>query len=243
LDGAQKSTIAKTILLIKSSTRTHSLAAKMNQTRKTPDSSPPAIYARADEEYQAYTGQVSLISRTLALTAIAVIWLFASQKQGSTLSPFMALRKVESAQPLLFSLAFTLGTLILDLLQYVWGSIAWATYRWSLDQILINDSFDPLNLSLRVRVAWASARLCGLVKRFEYSLGHPASDREWPKRREQLRKDIKSLMAGEGHEKLLEVANSTWAPLVINRIVSILYVMKILSLLISYGFLATYLFD
>lgn len=221
----------------------HSLVAKMRQSSRSLEGDARAVYARADEEYQAYTSQVSLITRTLALTAIAVIWLFASGKQGSNLAPFIALRRLESARPLLVSLGFALGALVMDLLQYAWGSIAWGTYRWSLDQVLVNDTFDPSDLPIRVRLGWAIARLYGLAQRFEYSLGKSGSGVSWKGRREELRRRIRSLTAGKEQRSLQAVFSSTWAPLMINRIVSLFYTLKVLSLLVSYAFLAIYLFD
>jgi hypothetical protein len=222
--------------------RTDRLVAKMSRTSRSLVDHQPGLYARADEEYQAYTSQVSLITRTLALTAIAVIWLFASRSQGSGITPFDALRRIESARPLLFSLGFSLGALLMDFLQYSWGSVAWGVYRWSLDQIMVNDSFDVSDLSVRVRLGWAIARAYGLARRFEYGFSRPATERAWGIRRQQLRRRIQSLMAGEGHENLRAVINSPWAPLAINRLVSAFYSLKIVCLLACYILLAIYLF-
>jgi hypothetical protein len=216
----------------------------MSKADNWPRGQPPAVYARADEEYQAYTSQVSLITRTLALAAIAIIWLFASSKQGLTLSPFNALRRLESARPLLLSLSFALCTLVTDLLQYVWGSLAWGAYRWSLDQLLVNDPFDPSDLSMRVRFGWALARLSGIVKKLEYdttkaTVKPPA----WRARRERLRKRFSALRSGDKEAELQAVLNSSWAPLIINRVASLFYTLKICTLLTCYVFLAIYLFN
>lgn len=186
---------------------------------------------------------MSLITRTLALAAIAIIWLFASGKQGSTLSPFNALRSLESEQPLLLSLGFALGALVTDLLQYVWGSLAWGAYRWSLDQLLINDSFAPSDLSMRVRMGWVIARLFGVAKRFEYGLSPSTRESTWRKRREHLRKRFKALGDGGAQAELQDILDSSWAPLIINRLVFLFYTLKVLTLLASYIFLAIYLFN
>jgi len=204
---------------------------------------PSALYSRADEEYQAYTSQVSLITRTMALTAIVVIWLFASGRQGSTLSSFDALRKLESERLLLLSLGFALGALVTDFLQYVWGSIAWGAYRWSLDQVLINDSFAPSDLSMRVRLGWMIARLFTIAKRFEYGLNLPTQKSAWRMRREHLRKRLKTLRDDGGQADLKTVLNSSWTPLTINRMTSFFYSLKVLALLTSYILLATFLFN
>jgi hypothetical protein len=186
---------------------------------------------------------VSLITRTLALAAIAIIWLFASGKQGSTLSPFNALRSLESAQPLLLSLGFALGALVTDLLQYVWGSLAWGAYRWSLDQLLINDSFSSSDLSMRVRLGWMIARLFRVVKRLEYGLSPSTRGLTWRMRREHLRKRFKALRDGGAQADLQNILNSSWAPLIISRLVTLFYTLKVLALLVSYIFLAIYLFS
>lgn len=222
---------------------TDSVIARMRQINNLLRGQPPALYARADEEYQAYTSQVSLITRTMALTAIVVIWLFARGKQGSTLSPFNALRTLESERLLLFSLGFALGALVADLLQYVWGSIAWGAYRWSLDQVLVNDSFAPSDLSMRVRLGWMIARLFGIAKRFEFGLNVAVSESAWRVRREHLRKRLKALRDGGDQTDLQAVLNSSWAPLAINRLISLFYGFKVLALLVSYILLAIYLFS
>ena len=204
---------------------------------------PSAFYSQADEEYQAYTSQVSLITRTMALTAIVVIWLFASSRQGSTLSSFDVLRKLESERLLLFSLGFALGALVADFLQYVWGSIAWGAYRWSLDQVLINDSFTLSDLSMRVRLGWMIARLFKVAKRFEYGLNPPAQKSAWRMRREHLRKRLKTLRDGGDQADLKTVLNSSWTPLIINRMTFFFYSLKVLALLTSYILLAIFLFN
>jgi hypothetical protein len=203
------------------------------------------ISQNAEREYQAYSAQVSPIARTLALTAIAVVWLFANGRPGSSLASVVVLHRLEATPSLQFALALALGELMADLLQYLWGSMAWASYRWSLEQILLNDNFDPEDLPIRIRVGWGFARLFHIPRYFEYHAGrqviseHPVS---WPTRRSNLRESLRLLAEADSPGGLEEALQIPWAPLLINRVSLILFITKITLLILCYIFLGKFLF-
>jgi hypothetical protein len=202
------------------------------------------ILINADNEYQTYSSQVSPIARTLALTAIAVIWLFAGAKTGTNKSPFAILHSLESARSLDVALALALSVLLVDLLQYVWGSLAWGIYRWSLDQILINDSFDQDDLSARARLGWALARLFHVTRYLEYRVsGNTGSDssRSWPRRRSDLRNQLGKVHVDKGLTSLTTALSTPWSPVIINRIVTVFFLCKICLLIVCYVLLGRFL--
>lgn len=202
------------------------------------------IFARADDEYQAYSSQVSPIVRTLALTAVAVIWLFAGARSGNSQSPLAILHRLELTSSLTLALALALCTLLMDLMQYVWGALSWATYRWSLEQILMNDNFDPEDLSLRVRWAWLIARVFHIVQYLEYNERdgqRPALKQPWKVRRSNLRNLLKKSTLDPSNTSLRSALSASWSPLIINRMLIVFFISKITLLVLCYAFLGKFL--
>jgi hypothetical protein len=197
---------------------------------------------KADTEYQAYTSQVSLIVRTLALAAIAVIWLFASGRPTGTEAASVIFQNVRSSAVLTAALALSLGVLVLDLLQYVWASFAWGTYRWCLEQIFVNDDWDQV-LSYRARLGWAGARLFHFVRYLEfYSRGADGNCHavKWRVRRQRLRKVLEK--SNSDHERSLTSALAApWSPLFISRVSMIFFVSKTVGLMVCYALVGRYL--
>jgi hypothetical protein len=211
-----------------------------------PDSAKPAIAANADKQYQTYTGQLSTIVRTLSLSAIAITWFFAGTWSGDKILPTQVLTRLESNESLLLALIFALSALFADLLQYAWASFAWGSYNWALEQILLNDGSDE-NLPFRARIAWLIARLCKLVRYFESVRadgGRSADRRSWSNRRQDLRQSLRTLSSTQdprGLQNLTKALQSSWSPLVINRITAILFTVKIGFAAASYLSLGSFL--
>ena len=203
------------------------------------------IFVNADNEYQAYSSQVSPIVRTLALTAIAVIWLFAGARSGSNPSPLDVLHRLELTGSLTVALALALCVLLVDLMQYVWGALSWATYRWSLEQIMLNDNFDPEDLPLRIKLGWLVARMFRVAQYLEYygkESAKSTSKQPWVIRRNNLRKLLrKSTLDNSSSTSLKSALGAPWSPLIINRLLSFFFVSKIALLILCYAFLGKFL--
>jgi hypothetical protein len=70
------------------------------------------------EFYYFYTGKVSDIVRQLGLAGIAIVWLFKSEAGGRIVLPNL----------LVWAAVLVLAGLVVDLLQYVAGSLCWGFY-------------------------------------------------------------------------------------------------------------------
>jgi hypothetical protein len=71
------------------------------------------------DSYYFYSGKASDIGRTLALSAIAIVWIFkVDAKDGS----------YGFAAPLLLVAWGAVGTLFFDILQYSWGALIWGAW-------------------------------------------------------------------------------------------------------------------
>jgi hypothetical protein len=208
-----------------------------------------AIHEITDQayvQYQAYSSQLSPIARTLALTAIAVVWLFAGSGLESTSSPVATWHHLESSAWLTCALILALAALVSDLMQYAWGAWAWGTYQWALDQILGNDNFDPDDLSPRCRAGWAVARFFQLPRYMEYSLYRqwgPVIGTSWPVRRAALRQCLSRLHSDKDMAPLDAALRLPWSPAIINRVSLAFFVSKVILLLGCYGCLGLFLLD
>lgn len=208
------------------------------------DSQGHQIVSNADAEYQSYSAQVSTTIRTLALTAIALIWLFAGTGLGQSRSPSATLHRLESAEPLLLALTLALSVLIADFLQYVWGSLGWSTYRWALEQILVNDSMDPEDLSIRSRLGWTAGRLFHVAWHLEWHLygqSQAASGKSWPERRANLRSVLLTSRSGQEPAAARTALDAPWSPVLISRVISFLFWAKVILLICSYLLLGKFL--
>ena len=84
------------------------------------------------DNYYFYSGKVSDIARQLAFAAIAVIWLF---KSGDG-------RSISIPKELLYPLKLVVVSLAVDLLQYVFGTIAWGGFHRYKESTIVPDSDD-----------------------------------------------------------------------------------------------------
>jgi len=74
---------------------------------------------KALENYYFYTGKASDIIRQLALAAIAVVWVFKIDRAGQPTVP----------RALFIAAGWTILTLAIDALQYLYGAAAWGIFH------------------------------------------------------------------------------------------------------------------
>jgi hypothetical protein len=217
--------------------------------------------ALATSERAFHSSQSSAVVRSLALTAVGVVWLFAGGLSDRDASPERVLNLLKDSNGLLLALNFALLALALDAMQYISAAFLWSLYRWGLDQITVNDLYiDPSSgeiceVSTRARLGWFIARLSGFA-------GHLEDDRidreavSWKARRGRLRVELYELerrrsrsasrrpvhRSGRG---AVEVKSSKpgnpWAPAWINWPGLLCYSLKVISLAVSYVFLGSFL--
>ncbi len=70
------------------------------------------------DTYYTLSGKASDVSRQLSFAGIALVWIFKAEKGGPLAVP----------EPLLLPAALFVLALALDLLQYVYGSLAWGLF-------------------------------------------------------------------------------------------------------------------
>lgn len=72
------------------------------------------------ESYQYYSGKASDVCRQLSLAALGIIWIFKTDQPGGV---------IRISHPLLWSAGCAVLALAFDLLQYIYGSIAWGLFN------------------------------------------------------------------------------------------------------------------
>jgi hypothetical protein len=156
------------------------------------DDQPPkvlGVIAYADAEAVFYTGKASDIARALALTAIAVVWFFAGGGIEH-ITPVATIHQLQLNTPLTWALYTAILSVILDLLQYLWGAAAWMLTRWSIQEALLRDV--ARTPSLTSAMIWRFGALVGVPRLLAEiaSLSWP-EEKRWVDRRDDLRKKIK----------------------------------------------------
>lgn len=122
--------------------------------------------AFAAEQYKASSSQASTIVRSLALSSIAVIWLFAGGLTPQDASPQQLLDQISCAGWLQVGLITALVSLFFDLVQYVWATALWGGYHRALYGVLErDDSNKPFTGD--VRSVWERAAAWGIVRQIE----------------------------------------------------------------------------
>src|ERR1700747_32122 len=92
----------------------------------------PGPIAHADAAAVFYTGKARDIARALALTAIAVVWFFAAGGIEH-ITPVATIHQLRLNTALTWALYTAILSVMLDLLQYLWGAAAaWMVTRWSI---------------------------------------------------------------------------------------------------------------
>ena len=80
--------------------------------------------SQAKEEYYYFSGKLSEINRQYCFAGIAIVWIFAQRIPEGLAS---------LDQPLIITLIAFLLSLALDLMQYIYGSIAWGLFHYRND--------------------------------------------------------------------------------------------------------------
>jgi hypothetical protein len=117
-------------------------------------------------------------------------------------------------------------------------------YRWSLEQILLNDSLDPRDLSMRSRLGWAAGRIFQVAWHLEYHVygqSQVAAGRSWHDRRADLRAVLQKSRVGRGPAAAGIALDTPWSPLLISRVISLLFSAKIILLISCYVLLGKFL--
>jgi hypothetical protein len=115
-------------------------------------------------------------------------------------------------------------------------------YRWSLEQMLVNDSPDLGDLPARARLGWALARLFSVVWLLEFhAFGQSQATlhKPWHDRRSELRRLLREARFSRG--PLAGALDTAWSPLLISRVTSFFFWIKILLLIGCYALLGAYL--
>jgi hypothetical protein len=214
---------------------------------------PYRIEENASEQAAYFTERTSTIVRSLSITAIAITWLFAGgltivapavvAPMGVTVeSPEMLVRALKSTTSLEWSLVAALLALLFDFLQYVWESLAWLLYRWSLGVIL--RAKHPASLTSREIRAWRVAWAFRIARRIEDlssgELGRKTADGQWlpwADRRTNLINALTSLPQTKASRRFRD---SRFSPATISRPAGLLYVAKIAAIAASYGALLVF---
>jgi hypothetical protein len=124
----------------------------------------------AADQYTAASGQTSTIVRSLALSAIAVIWLFSGGLTPKDATPQRLLQQIQDAGWLQVGLIAALASLVLDLLHYVWATCCWGGFHRALDGVLErDDGAEPL--SGDVEKVWNRAARWKIVDQIEQLTG------------------------------------------------------------------------
>src|SRR4051812_6963206 len=100
---------------------------------------PTQVVTHAGQQHETYTAAASAAARTLAVSAIGVVWLFAGGLTTQDATPQVILKKVESSGSLHAALVLAVATLALDLLQYAWASVAWGVFHSRIDIVDVDD--------------------------------------------------------------------------------------------------------
>jgi hypothetical protein len=196
------------------------------------------IVDNAEEQYQAYTAQTSTITRSLAITAVAIVWLFGGGLLPKDASPEVLLERVQRSNGLKWALLLALAALVLDLLQYAWGSVAWGRVHRCLDAVLEGDDG-------RVPVgtydaAWVRARKMGLVEQLE-RVADLTPQVPWDARREAVRAAVHPPGGGARSPALERFLDRPAAPRAVTVVTAVLFGVKLLALAAAYACLAVFL--
>lgn len=104
------------------------------------------------DDFYFFTGEASKINRSIALAGIAVIWLFKTSENATSILPRLP-------KELYLPLLILILSLVLDLLQYVVGSLFWGIFyrvnlfRWKkskIDSQKVKDLESPNILSYTI---------------------------------------------------------------------------------------------
>lgn len=118
--------------------------------------SPLSKAARAaPKEVDSYSKDASTVCRALALSGIAIVWLYSDGGAGQ--GKFSAAVLAISGQWLMLgALALFILSLVVDIVQYLYGTLRWSKYEYVVDVVTHFDDFKAQFPDDTVRSAWAS---------------------------------------------------------------------------------------
>jgi len=196
----------------------------------------PTFAASANQTFREYTAQASNLARTLALSGIAIIWLFAGGLVAGNASPRATLDRVYGEQALQVALLLLVSVLILDIAQYLWAAVIFGMLAWSADRIVAARDRTPTQLTHADRLAWRVARSSGMQQRIGPASATDAeASAAW---RQQRTASAATLAASEDPASLL---GAPAAPRGAVMAVDVLFWLKLLALLVAYVSLLIYL--
>jgi hypothetical protein len=199
-----------------------------------PDSSARSsvpLLDNAANQYEFYTDHTSTVVRSLAITAVGVVWLLAGGLTKAADSPEAILAAIHHDDLLFWAFNCAVGALAADLVQYILSAIAWGVYGWSIDQGIVQSN----TLSgARSWCAWQVIHLYRLARHLEREGGlpSPGPNYKWPARRAALRT---ALRAQPRPEWLQTALQDSWAPASINRLPLLIFLAKIGLTASAYG--------
>lgn len=200
---------------------------------KPSDSADIGVLTYADEEATFYTGKAGDVARPLALTAVGVIWFFAAGGIEN-ITPASTIANLNGNQYLLWSLYLAVACLVLDMCQYLWGSLAWMLSRWSIQEAIVRDKDDRVGFVSAF--IWRAGRLVGTPTFLAECLGMTLDKNcSWYTRRELLRQKIREERAAKN---LGEPFGRKYGPQKNNAPMSIMFTLKCLAVIASYILLA-----
>jgi hypothetical protein len=184
----------------------------------------------ADDERSVHAQQFSAIVRSVALSEIAVAWLFSGGLSKTNASPETTLHLLRNNGALELTLFSSIAALFLDALQYLGSALVWSTYSWAINQIELNDA-DPEavkrgEITPSARLGWRLARAYGLMGRLE-EVNEPTAEKRYKGRRDALRSRIAA--AGEADATDPDDDDS-WAPAWINLPALLCFLCKAVAL-------------
>ncbi|MCV7202871.1 hypothetical protein H7J71_12730 [Mycolicibacterium peregrinum] len=131
------------------------------------------IQENASTEYRDYTKEASTQFRTLALAAVAIVWLIGKASAPDDTYPEI-FSSVTDQRLLFYAAVAAVVGLTFDLLQYWVASAMWGRYRSVLATIFESDSYEPANFEGQVKRAWHSFAGDQITdKILEYGSGMP----------------------------------------------------------------------
>lgn len=182
-----------------------------------------SVRDHADERFSSHSVQASAIVRHLGFVGVALVWLFGSGGANPGLEPEAVLARIHTSPALALALALVVAALFLDLLQYAWGSAAWGSFHWTLDQVLNGQATDAREW--RGRLAWRLAKMSTLKRQLDFELGLL---KEGDKTRPSVYETVRAL-SSTGSEVI-----GQWSPAWINLITNIMFFSKLVAIIGSY---------
>lgn len=185
------------------------------------------IVARAEARFAFYSGQASTVCRTLALSAIGIVWLFAPHGADSaSLAPTTSLHAIRAHGDLLKPLNFAVWYLVFDATQYVLSALLWSLHRWTIERIAFTEGFDG---SVVEYLAYYLADAMGTVRYLRRVAGLTGGERY---------RGLAAAVIASRTDSTLPLAESFTKPLVpsfIPTVATVCFVAKIVCLIICYA--------